>query len=117
MPVGYPTREQSAILSPTGPACVPQDHLEPVLLAHLRSLPAAQVELGAEVVDVTDGPDAVRVTRRDAVTRATRVVNARYVVAADGAHSPVRRAVGIAMNGPDRLAAGRLQPSEPAGYV
>ncbi len=33
--VGYPTRDQSAVLSPTGPACVPQDHLEPVLLAHL----------------------------------------------------------------------------------
>src|SRR5215211_651346 len=41
--VGYPTRAQSAVLSPTGPACVPQDHLEPVLLEHLRSLPAAEV--------------------------------------------------------------------------
>jgi 2-polyprenyl-6-methoxyphenol hydroxylase-like FAD-dependent oxidoreductase len=48
--VGYPTREQSAVLSPTGPACVPQDHLEPVLLAHLHALPAAKVVLGTEVV-------------------------------------------------------------------
>jgi putative polyketide hydroxylase len=103
--VGYPTREQSAVVSPTGPACVPQDHLEPVLLAHLRSLPAAEVELGAEVVDVIDGPDAVRVTVRDAGTGAMRVVDACYVVAADGAHSFVRRAVGIPMHGPDRLAA------------
>lgn len=33
--VGYPTREQSALVSPTSPACVPQDHLEPVLLREL----------------------------------------------------------------------------------
>ncbi len=39
--VGYPTREQSAVISPTAPACVPQDHLEPVLLEHLRTWPTA----------------------------------------------------------------------------
>src|SRR4051812_46462757 len=26
--VGYPSRQQSEVLSPTGPVCVPQDHLE-----------------------------------------------------------------------------------------
>ena len=103
--IGYPTREQSAMLSPTGPACVPQDHLEPVLLAHLRSLPAAEVELGAEVVEVAGRPEAVGVALRDAATGATRAVDARYVVAADGAHSAVRCALGIEMHGPDRLAA------------
>ena len=103
--VEYPTREQAAVLSPTGPACVPQDHLEPVLLAHLHTLPSAKVVLGTEVVDVLDGPDAVRVTLRDAVTGATRVADAAYLVAADGAHSAVRRAAGLPMHGPDRLAA------------
>ena len=103
--MGYPTREQSAVLSPTGPTCAPQDHLEAVLLAHLRSLPAARVELGAELVDLAERPDAVRVRLRDAATRATRAVEAAYVVAADGAHSTVRRAAGIPMHGPDRLAA------------
>jgi 2-polyprenyl-6-methoxyphenol hydroxylase-like FAD-dependent oxidoreductase len=105
MPSATRTREQSAVLSPTRPACVPQDHLEPVLLTHLRSLPAAEVELGAEVVDVSDRPDAVRVALRDVATGTMRLVDARYVVAADGANSTVRRAVGIAMHGPDRLAA------------
>jgi 2-polyprenyl-6-methoxyphenol hydroxylase-like FAD-dependent oxidoreductase len=103
--VGYPTREQSVVLSPTRPACVPQDHLEPVLLAHLRSLPAAEVELGAEVIEVDDRPDGVRVMLRDVATGATRAVAAQHVVAADGARSTVRRAVGIPMHGPDRLAA------------
>jgi 2-polyprenyl-6-methoxyphenol hydroxylase-like FAD-dependent oxidoreductase len=101
--VGYPTREQSAVLSPTGPACVPQDHLEPVLLDHLRGLPAAEVELGTEVVDVTHEADGARVVLRDTATGATRVQPASYVVAADGAHSAVRQAAGIPMNGPDRL--------------
>ena len=42
---GFPTREQSALISPTGPAGVAQSHLEPVLESHLRSLAHARVEL------------------------------------------------------------------------
>jgi 2-polyprenyl-6-methoxyphenol hydroxylase-like FAD-dependent oxidoreductase len=106
--VGYPTREQSAVLSPTGPACVPQDHLEPVLLRYLRSLPAAEVELGTEVVDVAEGPDTVRVVLRDVTTSTARVVEASYVLAADGSRSAVRQAVGIPMYGPDNLAASAM---------
>jgi 2-polyprenyl-6-methoxyphenol hydroxylase-like FAD-dependent oxidoreductase len=102
--IGYPTRAQSAVLSPTGPACVPQDHLEPVLLEHLRSLPAAQVALGTEVVSVVQDHHAGRVELRDVTTGATRVEEADYVVAADGGRSTVRPAVGIAMHGQDRLA-------------
>ena len=49
-PTGIPTREQAALLSPTAPACVPQDHLEPVLLEHLRSRGATRVQLHTEVV-------------------------------------------------------------------
>ena len=40
-PVGYPTRAESERLSPTAAACVPQDHVEPILLRHLRSLGGA----------------------------------------------------------------------------
>ena len=32
VPVGLPTREQSAVISPAAPECVPQDHTERVLL-------------------------------------------------------------------------------------
>lgn len=35
--VGYPTVAQSAVVSPTAPASVAQDHLEAVLLDHLAS--------------------------------------------------------------------------------
>jgi 2-polyprenyl-6-methoxyphenol hydroxylase-like FAD-dependent oxidoreductase len=103
VPAGLPTREQSAAISPTSPACVPQDHLEPVLLGHLRTLDGAAVELGTEVVDVDSRPDGVEAVLRDVRTGKTRTVWARYLIAGDGAHSAVRSALGISMRGPDRL--------------
>ena len=98
-PVGLPTREQSAAVSPTAPACVPQDHLEPVLLRHLRTFPAASVELGVELIGVQQAADGVRATVRDAGTGRTRTLRARHLIAADGAHSRARAALGIAMRG------------------
>jgi 2-polyprenyl-6-methoxyphenol hydroxylase-like FAD-dependent oxidoreductase len=104
-PTGHPTREQSAMLSPCAPACVPQDHLEPVLLDALRALPAARVALGVEVLGVEHGRDGgVRVRTRRTADGARHTIEARYLVAADGAHSHVRDTLGIAMAGPDDLA-------------
>jgi 2-polyprenyl-6-methoxyphenol hydroxylase-like FAD-dependent oxidoreductase len=100
---GFPTREQSAVMSPTSPACVPQDQLEPVLLDHLRSYSSARVELGTEVVAVDGEPGGVEVVLRDVAGGGERTVQSRYLVAADGAHSRVRRALDIPMRGPDRL--------------
>ena len=45
IPVACRRREQSALISPAAPACVPQDHPERVLLDHLRSLGRARVLL------------------------------------------------------------------------
>ena len=100
---GYPTKEQSAVVSPTGPAIVPQDHLEPVLLRHLASLDAGHARFGTALVDVEDRPDGVRAVLRDVATGELRTVHARYLVAADGAHSAARRSLGIEMHGPDNL--------------
>jgi putative polyketide hydroxylase len=94
VPLGFPTREQSSLLSPTAPACVPQDHLEPVLLEHLQSL-GGRALLGAEVAALDHG---------EAVLRDGRRIRARYVVAADGSRSAVRASRGIAMRGPEGLA-------------
>jgi putative polyketide hydroxylase len=101
-PTGFPTRDQSKAVSPTAPANVPQDHLEPVLMEHLRSL-GARVELGTEVVSVGDRGDRVRVALRGTASGTTRVVDARYLIAADGVRGTVRRSVGIELHGPDRL--------------
>jgi 2-polyprenyl-6-methoxyphenol hydroxylase-like FAD-dependent oxidoreductase len=99
-PVGIPSREQCALISPTAPACAPQDHLEAVLLDHLVHLPSARVEHGVEFVALDAHGDA---TLRDVSTGSTRTVSARYVVGADGVHSRVRRAAGIDVRGTDHL--------------
>jgi 2-polyprenyl-6-methoxyphenol hydroxylase-like FAD-dependent oxidoreductase len=100
-PTGLPTRSEAALLSPSPPACVPQDHLEPVMLRHLRSLPAAQVELGTEVVAIEDDESSIRVILRD--ESGTRAVEAAHLIAADGVRSVVREALGISMHGEDDL--------------
>ena len=101
-PAGLPSRAQAAMVSPCAPACVPQDHLEPVLLERLRNFPSAQIELGTEVVAVQNPTEAPGVTLRDA-GGATRTVEARFLIAADGAHSAVRAAAEIEMPGTDSL--------------
>src|SRR5215207_10127500 len=104
--VGYPDAEQSRMVSPTAPACVAQDDVEPLLLEHLRAAPHAHVELGTELTGIYAGPDGARAHLRDVRTGAQRAVHARYVVAADGARSAVRRSLGIALIGPEDLMAG-----------
>jgi putative polyketide hydroxylase len=103
MPLGFPSREEAAHVSPTQPACVPQDHLEPVLLDHLRSLPSADVRLGLELTAVEQDSDGVLASLREPLTGRVTLVRASFLVAADGAHSTVRSALGIPMEGPDDL--------------
>jgi putative polyketide hydroxylase len=96
--IGYPTRAQAALVSPTAPWCASQHHLESVLLEHLRSLEPARVAFGTSLVGLENRPECVRATLRDPDGR-ERSVAARYLVAADGAHSAVRTGVGIPMRG------------------
>jgi putative polyketide hydroxylase len=93
--VGVPTRAQAAVISPTGPLAVAQDHLEPVLEKHLRSYPSVTYESGVRVVGLTGST----VTLAD-----KRQIAAHYVIGADGSRSTVRSLVGIAMPTADDLA-------------
>jgi putative polyketide hydroxylase len=94
------------VLSPTEPACIAQDDVEPVLLARLRGQPSARVQLATELTGALALPDGARVTLRDLRTHAVRTVHARYVVAADGAHSAVRKALGIPLHGAEAVLEG-----------
>ncbi len=103
MPVGLPDRAQAAAISPTGPAWAPQDHLESVLLAHLRTHRDTWVRYRTELMALGQDYDRVRATLHDQASGAVTTVSARFVVAADGAHSTVRDTLGILMHGPDRV--------------
>ena len=103
LPLGHPDFEEAAAASPTTPAAVPQDHLEPVLLRHLEGLGLAEVRFGTELVTLDQDPDGVTVGLREPATGATGTVRAGYLVGADGAHSLTRALLGIAMDGPDHL--------------
>lgn len=103
LPMAIPTRAEAAPLSPTWPAWAPQDDTESILLAHLRTMPTAEVRLGCELTGLRQDDDGVQATLRDAQTGATHLLQARYVIGADGPHSTVRDQLGIAMRGVDNL--------------
>ena len=100
---GFPSSAQSAVLSPTTPGCIPQDHLESVLREHLRSLPGAQLAVGFELTDIETSADGSRLTLRDIVSNQVGTIDARYVIAADGARSAMRGSLGIGMIGDEHL--------------
>ncbi len=65
--VRLPSRAQAALVSPSAPACVPQDHLERVLEEHVRGLGPARIERGAELLALAIGPDGARSAVRSAL--------------------------------------------------
>ncbi len=89
-------------LSPTDPATCDQDRLEPVLRSHAAQL-GAQIEFRTELVELEQRGDGVRAVLRDRAAGSQREVTADYLVAADGASSPIREGLGIARSGPGVL--------------
>ncbi len=87
-------------LSPTRGAVCSQDVLESILLRHALRLPAVELLFDAEVFHVASGEDRARLSVRERIAGTTRLIDAAYVVAADGARSPVRHQLGIAMPDP-----------------
>ena len=102
-PLGFPNRDEAAALSPTMPAVLAQDLLEPILLDHARSYDSAEARFNTEVCDLVQDTSGVRATIIDRATGERTVVHAQYVIAADGAHSPIRRRLGIATQGIARI--------------
>jgi 2-polyprenyl-6-methoxyphenol hydroxylase-like FAD-dependent oxidoreductase len=76
---------------------VEQRQLTPLLLAELEGSPNVELRWNSTVQQAEPMPDKVRLT---VVTRAgLYAINARYVIAADGAHSAVRESLGVAFPG------------------
>jgi 2-polyprenyl-6-methoxyphenol hydroxylase-like FAD-dependent oxidoreductase len=85
-------------LTPTTRLFLNQDVLEPILRERALEL-GAQVLNRTEVVSLEEDADGVTALLRDLDGGEERSVRARYVVAADGNRSPVRRRLGIEMEG------------------
>jgi putative polyketide hydroxylase len=92
VPLGYPTPEQAAPVSPTSALCCPQDHVERVLLRHLIDL-GVPVRFGCAVTACAQDAAGVTATFADGST-----VRSRFLVGADGARSAVRGMLGIGVD-------------------
>ncbi len=102
VPMGFPDRAQARAVSPTTPVIAPQDHLEPVLLDHLRDH-GLDVRFGTELVALDQDDAGVTAVLHEHATGRRTTVRSSYVIGADGAHSAVRTNLGIAMDGPGEL--------------
>nr|AFY23037.1 TamF [uncultured bacterium] len=95
--------EEFGGLTPTPQVWCDQDQFEPILRARAEEL-GADVRFGVELVELTQDADQVRAVVRDRGTGEERVVVASYVLACDGAQSPLRERAGITLSGPGVLA-------------
>lgn len=75
-----------------------QDVLEPVL-RRAAAEAGADVRFSTELTGFTSGPDAVVAELRDRAGGRYEQLQAPFLVAADGARSPVRTALGIGRSG------------------
>jgi 2-polyprenyl-6-methoxyphenol hydroxylase-like FAD-dependent oxidoreductase len=85
-------------VSPCERVFLSQSSLEPLIRERAGEL-GADIRFSTEVVSVNEGPDGVTTLLRDRASGATSTVHSQYLIAADGAHSGVRRGLGIAMQG------------------
>jgi 2-polyprenyl-6-methoxyphenol hydroxylase-like FAD-dependent oxidoreductase len=82
MPLGYPSDDEAARVSPTRPAWAPQSHLEPILSAHLQAASTATVRFGTQLIALEQAGDRVRANVIDRASRESQI-EARYVIGPD----------------------------------
>src|SRR5688572_92654 len=78
-----------------------QDDLEPVLRRHAEALAPGTLAFATELTHFEQDAEGVTATLRGA--NGETQVRAQYLIAADGARSPVRRALGVAMHGVSQI--------------
>ena len=91
-------RGQGTRQSPTGACRCTQDELEPVLLDAARAR-GVEARFFTELVDLEQDAEGVTGTLVDRSSGERRVVRALYLIASDGARSPIRSRLGVAQSG------------------
>ena len=91
--------EANRLLSPAANCGCSQDAFEPVLRRHAENSGPGTLRFHTELVEWERDRHGVRGLLLDRDSGATTTVRARYIVAADGAQSRVRRSLGVQMRG------------------
>lgn len=95
-----PLVEEAAALTPCVRFHCPQPHTEAVIARQAREHPHANLWHYREVTHTEQTDDGVALICRDRNTEEDVRVTGRYLVAADGARSPIRERLGIPVEGP-----------------
>lgn len=90
--------------SPSWGCTSTQEDFEPILVAQARHREPAQIRFNTELLSFEQRPDHVVARLLDRPSGQEWDVRSRYLVGADGAHSRVRKALGIRMLGQPVLA-------------
>lgn len=85
-------------LSPTRGSFTTQDLMEPILLQAIQDH-KGEVQFGMELVSFTQDEQGVTAIIQNRETGARETVYAQYLIAADGANSRIRQALGVQMSG------------------
>jgi putative polyketide hydroxylase len=89
---------------PIGASFVTQDCVEEYLHHTLRDHNEAEIVFSKEMISFIENDTGVTVKLLDRKTNKEELVYAQYLIAADGAHSTIRKHSKIEMEGPDNLA-------------
>jgi putative polyketide hydroxylase len=89
----------SSNLSPVHGSIIGQDVLEPILRARAEQL-GADIRFNTKLISFEQDATGVSAVMRDRNTRTQRTIRARYLVAADGHNSTIRKHLGIQVCGP-----------------
>lgn len=101
---GRTAPEPDTGLTPAWKSQVAQDVIEEELFAAVRNSKHGKILFGTELLAFEDHGDGISVRSRALDGEVVEAISARYLVAADGAGSNVRRACGITVDGPSTLA-------------
>lgn len=94
---------QIELISPTSRAMCAQNQLEPLLVAEAEKS-GCSLRFNTELVSFEQDDSGVTAHVREKSSGAEYTIHADYLIAADGARSPIRQALGIAMQGTKALA-------------
>lgn len=85
-------------LSPSTNERITQDLLERILLKEIQKR-GGHIRFNTECLSVSQDNSSVSAKVMDRISEEQYVINAQYLIASDGANSPVRQTLGISMSG------------------